>query len=203
MHLDNDLIFIWIPNNGGTSIAKAWFQKGTVIWNWKEGMKTETNIGHLTTINQHATYDKYAVLYPNHKYIAQVRNPYERWTATYRHLRKMGLIRTWTFGHYTARAEQYLPSGRYIKLIEEWETVWDTSHSNERRIDHLFMPQWTFVRPEVEIHKMEEKTIWKRIGVEEVHLNKGAEVECSGEYKDFVADFYARDFKEFNYDRSN
>ena len=117
MHLDNNLIFIWIPNNGGTSIAKAWFEKGQIIWNWKEGMKTETKIGHLTTINQHATYDKYAVLYPNHKYIAQVRNPYERWKATYRHLRKMGLIRTWTFGHYTARAEQYLPSGRYIKLI--------------------------------------------------------------------------------------
>ena len=203
MHLAANTIFIWIPNCGGTSIAKHWFRKRLVIWNWKEGMKTETWVRDLETINQHATYDRYAVLYPNHNYITQVRNPYGRWQATYRHLHKMGLITTWSFEEYTERARRYLPEGRYIKLIEEWETVWDTSHSNERRLDHLFMPQWTFVRPEVEVHKLEEKTIWERLGVEEIHLNKGAEIDCSGEYKDFVADFYARDFETFNYDRSN
>tara|TARA_Y100000361_G_C11036604_1_gene277649 strand:- start:79 stop:378 length:300 start_codon:yes stop_codon:yes gene_type:complete len=97
----------------------------------------------------------------------------------------------------------YLPQGRYIKLIEEWEPLWDSSHSNNRRIEHLFMPQWTYVRPEVEIHKMEEKTIWKRLNVDERHYNQGAEIDCSGEYKRFVADYYARDFETFDYDRSN
>ena len=58
MHLNNNLIFIWIPNNGGTSIAKAWFKKRQVIWNGKEGMKTETHISGLETVNQHATNDK-------------------------------------------------------------------------------------------------------------------------------------------------
>ena len=71
MHLAANTIFIWIPNCGGTSIAKHWFRKRLVIWNWKEGMKTETWVRDLETINQHATYDRYAVLYPNHNYITQ------------------------------------------------------------------------------------------------------------------------------------
>jgi len=203
MHLLDDLIFIWIPKTGGTSIASLRFKEKQTFWNWKEGMKTETDIHGFHTINQHATYDRTAVLYPDADYITQVRNPYDRWKSIYRHLRTMGLISTWTFEHFTARAEQYLPSGRYIKLIEEWETVWDTTQANDRRLEHLFMPQWTFVRPEVEVHKLEERTIWKRLGAEERHINKGADVDCSGEYKEFVNKFYARDFKEFNYDRSN
>ena len=202
MHLHSNLIFIWIPKCGGTSICQPYFQKD-IIWNWKEGLKTETVLNGRKTVNQHVPYDRYAVLYPNHEYITQVRNPYTRWCSIYRHLKAWGLLPTWTLEEWTARAMMYLPQGRYIKLIEEWEPLWDSSHSNNRRIEHLFMPQWTYVRPEVEIHKMEEKTIWKRLNVDERHYNQGAEIDCSGEYKRFVADYYARDFETFDYDRSN
>ena len=53
------------------------------------------------------------------------------------------------------------------------------------------------------VHKLEEKTIWKRLGIKEKHKNIGKnrqEIVWSDETRSVFTRYFERDFKQFGYD---
>ena len=64
-------------------------------------------------------------------------------------------------------------------------------------------PMWYWIDREVEVHKLEEETIWKRLGIKERKRNVGRnrkEVTWSDEAQSMFTRYYERDFKQFGYD---
>ena len=196
---DDKKIFIHIPKCGGYSVFHAWLASrpkymeqfvGAASHTWKRGMsvegrrppKKDKDKGTLI-INLHATYDRYKMLYPNYKYYTQVRNPYDRWKSMWKHLRNAGLVEK-EFYPWTLYCIKYLPKGDFLNCIDRPD-LWESAPQME--LDMLFYPQWTYIREEVEVHRLEDKTIWKALNLQETHSNKSrkyyAEFDFRGEVK--------------------
>ena len=214
---DDKKIFIHIPKCGGYSVFHSWLASrpkymeqfvGAASLTWKRGMsvegrrppKKDKDKGTLI-INLHATYDRYKMLYPNYKYYTQVRNPYERWKSMWKHLRNAGLVEK-EFYPWTLYCMKYLPKGDFLNCIDRPD-LWESAPQME--LDMLFYPQWTYIREEVEVHKLEDKTIWKALNLQEMHSNKSrkyyAEFDHVNEIKGFVYNYYKLDFEQFGYER--
>ena len=55
-----------------------------------------------------------------------------------------------------------------------------------------------------DIHKLEEKTIWKRLGIKEVRYNVSNEkykITWNQEILDLIYEFYEKDFRQFGYSK--
>lgn len=214
---DKKKIFIHIPKCGGYSVFHAWIHSkpdylrqfaGINSQTWKRGMSVEgvrppkknKDKGSLI-VNLHSTYDRYKMLYPDYKYYTQVRNPYERWKSMWKHLRNAGLVEK-EFYPWTLYCMKYLPKGNFIDCIDRHD-LWESAPQME--LDMLFYPMWTYIREEVEVHKLEEKTIWNALDLEEEHSNKSrkyyAEFDHLDEIKRFVYKFYKQDFIQFGYEK--
>ena len=65
----------------------------------------------------------------------------------------------------------------------------------------FFMPQWMYYRePEVEVHKLEEQTIWKALGIPAQHVHKSKTVLLDYDrekVKDLIYDYYKKDFEYY------
>ncbi len=218
---DKQLVFIHIPKCGGTSInaVKNYDYSGKVYRvnnkdhvykTWHGGMQFlhERYVGRNQDIqvvhNMHATYDQYAFTLRGYDYISQVRNPYTRFASAWKHLRSIDLV--------TTEFEQWAPSAIDAISHGEWAATLDKPniyinylmYSPQFDGSLLFKPQWHWVREDVEIHKLEEKTIWKRLGIEEARFNVSNEkykVTWNQEILDLIYKFYEKDFRQFGYSK--
>jgi hypothetical protein len=65
----------------------------------------------------------------------------------------------------------------------------------------IMKPQWQWVRPGVEIHKLEDSTIWFALNLKEVRMNisNAREHKWTDKNKELVYEYYKKDFKDFYY----
>ena len=214
MICQNKTIFIHIPKTGGTSVSSAYSQKYTITQfrfstqTWSQGFATHYLRGWrnspphwMYVANMHATYDQYALQYPDHTYVARVRHPYNRLRSAWSHLVDISLIDT-HFEQWVPRAISSMQEGRWTKCIDDKDALYEL-HIMKPSFDPsiIMKPQWTWVRPGVEIHKLEEKTIWKRLDIEEIEKNisRVHEHKWTDTNRELVYNYYKRDFEEFYY----
>ena len=201
IHHNRKLVFIHIPKCGGSSVRRSIWVEGLAI-NPSPHSRAEKIIEKKAQVNirtkklqwyeeqqRHFRYDEVIDLFPNYKYITQVRNPVERWKSFWK-MRKQNQwhkipdINTWT--------EQILLNFRYGALPEHADTCW------------LLEPAWKWIGEKVEVHKLEEHTIWGALGVEElnnwnVSVLENPELDSVLEEK--VKSLYYKDYELFGYER--
>ena len=182
---DRKIVFIHIPKCGGTSVRKAIQKKvGGTHRNrtWLHGWKVLD--GDIW--NQHATYDQYSLTVPkDYMYIAQVRNPFDRWESLYfYYIRHHGL--TSDFNQWTQLQISPRLQGNLQSMLKPY----------------MWVTQYYFIPPDCEVHRLEDKTIWNVLGKTEVHRNKSRRqpIEWTEESRQLVRDYFKCDFKEFGYD---
>ena len=214
MICQNETIFIHIPKTGGTSVTNAYNQQHGITQfrfssqTWQQGFGTHYLRGwrnsppHWMYVgNMHATYDQYALQYPDWKYVAQVRHPYNSLRSAWSHLVDISLIDT-PFKQWVPRAIASMQEGRWNKCIDDKDALYEL-HIMKPSFDPsiIMKPQWIWVRPGVEIHKLEERTIWKRLNLKEVKMNisNKRDHEWTDKNKELVYEYYKKDFEQFYY----
>ena len=65
----------------------------------------------------------------------------------------------------------------------------------------LTKPQWIWLRPGVEIHRLEDKTIWKALDIQEdkKNVSQSRPYEWTDKNKELIYEYYKKDFEDFNY----
>ena len=195
--------FVHIPKCGGSSINWAMMKAQPNTWKnktWTRGLKVESMWKNTTVFSQHATYDQYAFTYPDYDYVTQVRNPITRFESAYKHLYRLGLVDR-DYYVWSSEVIPHLKRGNWIKAIDNHIDYIDVLDSNPTYdLSFLFRPQWHYVRPEVEIHKLEEGTIWKRLGLQRLHRNNSFISGLNSDHvKTEICDLYEKDFTLFRY----
>tara|TARA_S200002703_G_scaffold80543_1_gene69456 strand:- start:10194 stop:10766 length:573 start_codon:yes stop_codon:yes gene_type:complete len=171
----NDFVFIHIPKTGGRSITQNCFH------------------------NQFCMYADWYKYRGYNKFITQVRNPYDRWESMYWHLKRHKEF-DYDFNNWTLKTIIVQSQG-----IVNMNKVFNKANKYQLKSLCQIMgkPMWFWIDREVEVHKLEEGTIWKRLGIEERKLNVGnnrKEVIWSDEAKSVFTKYFERDFKQFGYD---
>jgi hypothetical protein len=170
-----DFVFIHIPKTGGRSITQNCFHN---------------------QFGQCADWYKYRGY---NKFITQVRNPYDRWESMYWHLKRHKEFEydfnNWTIKTIIVQCQGAVNMNKYF----------DRKGKDELKSLYMIMgkPMWYWIDREVEVHKLEEETIWKRLGIKERKRNVGRnrkEVTWSDEAQSMFTRYYERDFKQFGYD---
>lgn len=170
----NDFVFIHIPKTGGRSITQNCFH------------------------NQFYTYADWYKYRGYNKFITQVRNPYDRWESMYWHLKRHKEFQ-YDFDSWTLKT--ILIQAQGASQINKWFA--EDKYELKRLYQIMGKPQWFWIDREVEVHKLEEKTIWKRLGIKEKHKNIGKnrqEIVWSDETRSVFTRYFERDFKQFGYD---
>ena len=132
-----------------------------------------------------------------------VRNPYDRFASAYKHLHSIELVDT-PFVEWVPRAIESLYTGNWSASLDAGHQYIQHLHIVNPGFDAsiLFKHQYSYLRPEVEVHKLEEGTIWERLGIERGFHNvsqKHYETEYSIQNSILVRDYYERDFEELGY----
>ena len=215
-------VFIHIPKCGGTSIVNRYSREHGITeykfasQTWSQGFATACIRGYrgaskdyMYVTNLHATYDQYALQYGNDwKFVAQVRHPYTRFRSAWSHLSDLVLVKT-PFKDWVPRAIESMREGKWHNCIDDMDALYEL-HIMKPSFDPsiVMKPQWTFVRlPEVEIHKLENMTLHKEIGLEgweddkwNVSKNKFQPThEWTDANRELIYDYYKRDFEDFYY----
>ena len=82
---------------------------------------------------------------------------------------------------------------------------WTEKLRKHRSFEILLMPQWEWVDGDVEVHKLEEKTIYKKLGIPELKENVGTyeKPTWDSDNRYLFESWYAKDFKRFRYEFSD
>ena len=195
--------FIHIPKCGGASInlqLANFFNKRVVLADRNHPFiiqyVTPANTLH---VYPHFTYDEAWTQFPNIRYVTQVRNPLDRWESLYKHYYQRNSIKTWDIETWTENAMKSLKNACLYGIFEnkiQYEhrsAFWDQSK--------MFLPAWMYYRqPEVEVHKLEEQTIWKALDIPPCHVHKSRTVLIDYDrekVKDIIYDYYKKDFEYY------
>tara|TARA_B100001769_G_scaffold271785_1_gene265159 strand:- start:3684 stop:4343 length:660 start_codon:yes stop_codon:yes gene_type:complete len=210
-------IFIHIPKCGGTSITFQYLDKYGIpvepqmrfeTQTWSQGFATHYIRGwrnkppyKMYISNMHATYDQYILTHPNSKYITQVRHPYTRFRSAWNHLADIGWV-TKSFKDWVPCAIDSMKEGRWTKCIDDKDLLYEL-HLMKPGFDPsmLTKPQWIWLRPGVEIHRLEDKTIWKALDIQEdkKNVSQSRPYEWTDKNKELIYEYYKKDFEDFNY----
>jgi len=210
---DLQVCFIHIPKCGGTSVSTEYLKSRNIKnffgKTWRTGLEVQFDraIGRKgarqVLHNMHADADQYYPVFREYDIITQVRNPHHRFASVYKHLSSIELIDT-PFVKWVPRAIESLYTGNWSASLDAGHQYIQHLHIVNPGFDAsiLFKHQYSYIRPEVEVYKLEEGTIWKRLGI-----NPGKHNVSEKEYKTpwtahnsmLVRDYYERDFEEFKY----
>jgi len=209
---DKKWCYVHIPKCGGISITRAWLAQQDKKFlfqhrNWQVGLNADfiregiDNRTKGTVFNNiHATYDQLAIQYPNYKYYTVIRNPLTRWESLYKHACDEGFIVDWDIITWTKKAIQSLENGAYFGTIQNLD-VFEKSLVRMGSYHVMYLPAWTYYRePEVEVHRLEEHTIWKALGL--IRNNHHASItQLAGYDKEYVMkliyEYYRKDFERW------
>ena len=209
---DKKWCYVHIPKCGGISITRAWLAQQDKKFlfqhrNWQVGLNADfiregiDNRTKGTVFNNiHATYDQLAIQYPNYKYYTVIRNPLTRWESLYKHACDEGFIVDWDIITWAKKAIQSLENGAYFGTIQNLD-VFEKSLVRMGSYHVMYLPAWTYYRePEVEVHRLEDHTIWKALGI--IRNNHHASItQLAGYDKEYVMkliyEYYRKDFERW------
>ena len=210
---DKKWCYIHIPKCGGLSITRAWLaQQDKKTWktyqhrNWQIGLNADFIREGLTVSsgaifnNIHATYDQLALQYPDYDYYTVIRNPLTRWESLYRHNCDEGFIVDWDIITWTKKAIQSLENGAYFGTIQNID-YFEKSLVRMGSYHVMYLPAWVYYRePEVEVHKLEDQTIWNKLGVMR-NIHHASVTQLAGynteEVKEMIYNYYRKDFERW------
>ena len=210
---DLQICFIHIPKCGGTSVSTQYLTSRNIRnffgKTWRTGLEVQFDraIGRKgdrqVLHNMHADADQYYPVFREYDMITQVRNPHHRFASAYKHLSSIELIDT-PFVKWVPRAIESLYTGNWSASLDAGHQYIQHLHIVNPGFDAsiLFKHQYSYIRPEVEVHKLEEGTIWKRLGIKPGKHNvseKEYKTPWTSHNSMLVRDYYERDFEEFKY----
>ncbi len=187
------VFFVHIPKTGGTSVEETFKSEG-----WIEALRMKDALGYLPATPQHLQADLYTKLVPAQFYdyaFTVVRNPFARLASEYRMRKEEG---SWSGGF-----------GEWLDLrLREYA-------ENPYVADNHLRPQVEFLVPDLQVFRFEDgianilAKVFARLSMRDapgaMHLRRGtaAVIESARSCVDRVAEFYARDFAELNYDAAD
>ena len=126
-------------------------------------------------------------LFPGIKFITQVRNPYERWASLYFMYKRDTNIHL-EFNEFTEMQIAPRLRGNLLTRFPLKQFVW--------------IHQCNMIPSDCEVHRLEDKTIWKAINKKEIVKNSARrhKYKWSEQSRELVRTYFAPDFKAFNYD---
>lgn len=213
---DKREVYIHIPKCGGIAVTRSYIaqyfikdkKNHLVHRSWKggvtaeyirEGKKDRTRGLHYNNI--HATYDQIAIQYPDYKYFTVIRNPIDRWESLYRHGCDNNFIVDWDIVTWTKSAISSLQNGAYWGTAQNLD-YFEKAHFRLGNLEVLYLPAWTYYRePEVEVHRLEDHTIWEATGT--IRNNHHKSITQIPQYnrelvQELIYDYYKKDFKRWN-----
>ena len=208
-------VYIHIPKCGGISITRSYVDqfykkdnRFTLLHrNWQHGLagdyiregKKEFAVGQ-TFNNIHATYDQIAPQYPDYKYFTVIRNPLDRWESLYRHALDNNFVIDWDIITWTKKAMSSLKNGAYWGTAQNLD-YFEKAHIRMGSFHVMYLPAWVYYRePEVEVHRLEDQTIWERTGT--IQNNHHKSISQIAPYdreivKELIYDYYKKDFERW------
>ena len=187
------------------------FKKGNkfllIHRNWHEGLHAEyireevrPETSGFQYNNIHASYDQIAIQYPDYKYFTVIRDPLTRWESLYKHACDHNFIIDWDIVTWTKKAISSIENGSVYGTIQNVE-YFEKSLTRMGSYHVMYLPAWTFYRePEVEVHKLENQTIWKAMDLMKNNHHKSI-TEIAGYDREYVFkliyDYYKRDFERW------
>ena len=209
---DRQWCYIHIPKCGGLSITRAWLaqQDKKFLYqhrNWQTGVNADfiregVNKWTRGTIfnNIHATYDQLALQYPDYDYYTVIRNPLTRWESLYKHNCDEGFIVDWDIITWTKRAIQSLENGAYFGTIQNLD-YFEKSLVRMGSYHVMYLPAWVYYRePEVEVHRLEDQTIWDKLGVmRNIHHASITQLAAydTERVREMIYNYYKKDFERW------
>lgn len=190
-------IFIHIPKTSGTSINIRLIAKYNInasIQNSNHPFIIYDDNMKVKKTEWHFTYDQAYMQFPDYKYYTVIRHPVDRWVSIYKHYLMRGYIQT-GLEEWTERVIRTLPRLDFFDNKEKFESV--QSFIN---IDRFFKPQWMYYRePEVEVHRLEDQTIWKALDLEPQHVKKGVDIPPFDRnlIYEMIYNLYKKDFERW------
>jgi len=165
---DKKLIFIHIPKSGGTSI------KESLTREWNLDIKFEKLSNFPPYIEKdglqawHFNYWDAIDIHPDYEYITQVRHPVNRWVS-------------------------------YYKMIREFhKEPYSFEEFTDKFLGVRFTTQQFKWVGECEVHRLEDKTIWKRLGIPERKDNVTTiSVEVSQYHRQKIEEYFEEDMKKW------
>ena len=210
---DLQICFIHIPKCGGTSVSTQYLTSRNIRnffgKTWRTGLEVQFDraIGRKgdrqVLHNMHADADQYYPVFREYDMITQVRNPHHRFASAYKHLSSIELVDT-PFVKWVPRAIESLYTGNWSASLDAGHQYIQHLHIVNPGFDAsiLFKHQYTFLRPEVEVHKLEAGTIWERLNLKPLLHNNSLpkyEAKWTRHNEMLIGDYYERDFIEFGY----
>lgn len=215
---ENKEVYIHIPKCGGISVTRSYIAKYFAeqekaenryilqhrSWNnlAAEYIRRSKNPSIDNTIfnNIHASYDQIALQYPDYKYYTVIRHPLDRWESLYKYNCDNYFIIDWDIITWTKIAMESLWRGSYIGVVQD-VPEFEKAHVRVGSYDVMYKPAWTYYRePEVEVHRLEDQTIWKRLGL--INNNHHKSITQLAPYdrsvvQELIYDYYKKDFERW------
>lgn len=205
---DKQLCYIHIPKCGGISVTRAWLaqQDKNFLFqhrNWQGGLHADfirEGINGTVFNNIHATYDQLALQYPNYKYYTVIRNPLTRWESLYKHNCDENFIVDWDIITWTRKAISSIENGAYFGTIQNLD-LFEKSLVRMGSYHVMYLPAWVYYRePEVKVHKLENQTIWKELGLMK-NIHHASQTQLAPydreKVKEMIYNYYKKDFERW------
>lgn len=180
--IQTGLIILHPPKTGGTSIRRA---------------LENLNRAEYLEYHNHQTAEQCAITEPT---LISVRHPMQRLYSNYNHLLY------WCKKSRQWQKQQYLED---LGIDSFAQCCWDLDHRRivanrlEYGLHHwqgTWRPQTLWMNPDTEWHRLEDHTVWPRLGIPKWHVkHRPWDLQCSPSTEQSVLDYFKKDLDTFGY----